>query len=48
VTNYAAILEVYSIQDILELNDITEEEALDFLVTQDFLVMPSVRPIDFD
>lgn len=48
ITDYSAILEVYSIQDILELNDITEEEALDYLVTQDFLVMPSVKPLEFD
>jgi hypothetical protein len=48
VTDYSTILEVYSLEDILELNDITEEEALDFLVTQDFLKLPRIKPLAFN
>lgn len=44
----ATLLETYTLEDILELNDITEEEALDFLVTQGFLVLPEVQPLEFD
>lgn len=46
--NYAAVLETYSLIELLELNDITEEEALEHLVTQGFLKLPELQPIDFD
>jgi hypothetical protein len=48
VTQYTNTLEVYSLEEILELNDVTEEEALEFLVTQDFLRLPNIKAIDFD
>jgi len=46
--NYAAILETYSLEEIFELNDTTEEEVLDFLVTQGFLKLPEVTPLEFE
>lgn len=46
--SYAAILETYSLEEILELNDSTEEEALEFLVTQGFLVLPKIKPLEFE
>jgi len=48
LTDYAAVLEVYTLSDILELNDITEEEALEHLVEQGFLSLPKIRPLEFD
>lgn len=48
MTDYTAILDVYTIQDILEQNDITEEEALDYLVTQGFLTLPEIEPLEFN
>lgn len=48
ITSLTAILEVYSLTELFELNDITEEEALDYLVTQGFLKLPDIQPIDFD
>lgn len=45
---YATVLEAYSLEEILELNDVTEEETLDFLVTQGFLVLPDIQPLEFD
>lgn len=45
---YETLLEAYSLVEILELNDRTEEEALDFLVTQGFLKLPDIRPLDFE
>lgn len=44
----ATILETYTLEEILELNDITEEEALDYLVTQGFLNLPEITPLEFD
>lgn len=43
----STLLETYSFVEILELNDLTEEEALDFLVTQGFLELPDIKPLDF-
>ena len=46
--NYSAILDVYSISDILELNDLTEEDLLIYLVENDYVTLPAIRPIDFE
>ena len=46
--NYAAVLETYTLEEILELNDVTEEEALEYLVTQGFLELPEIEPLDVD
>lgn len=46
--SYKTILETYSLTEILELNDLTEEEALDYLVTQGFLHLPDVQPLEFE
>ena len=48
MSEYYTILETYTIEDILDLNDITEEEALDYLVTQGFIKLPDIKPFDFD
>jgi len=48
LTDYAAILEVYSLEEILELNDITTEEALIFLIRERFVRLPEIRPLDLD
>jgi hypothetical protein len=45
--SYATILETYSLEEIFELNDKTEEEALEFLVTQGFLELPEIQPLEF-
>lgn len=47
-SQYDKVLETYSLDEILEWNNITEEEALEFLVTRDFLSLPNPRPIDCD
>jgi len=46
--NYAAVLETYSLEEILELNDVTEEETLDYLVTHGFLDLPEITPLEFE
>lgn len=48
MTDYAAILDVYSIEDILELNDLTTEDLLIYLVEEGFLSLPNVKPLEFD
>lgn len=48
MTDYAAILDCYSLVELLELNDKTEEELLIFLVEEGYLLLPKVQPLDFD
>jgi len=45
---YSTILEAYSLEDILELNDITAEEALEHLVESGYLHLPDIQPLEFD
>ncbi len=46
--NYANILETYSLEEILELNDKTTEDCLEFLVEEEFVKLPSIKPLDFE
>jgi len=43
-----SILQTYSMSEILELNDITEEEALYFLVSHKFVILPDPLPVDVE
>lgn len=44
--DYQLILDTYNLEEILELNDVTQEEALSFLVDQGFLFIPNPKPVD--
>jgi hypothetical protein len=44
--SYTAILEAYTLSEILELNDKTDEECLEYLVDMKFVVLPEVLPIE--
>ena len=44
----ATLLETYTLSEILELNDITDEEVLEYLVEQRIIDLPPVKPLDFD
>jgi len=46
--NYANILETYTLEEILELNDKTTEDCLEFLVEEGFVKLPSIKPLDFE
>jgi hypothetical protein len=46
--SYSVILDTYSLEEIFELNSVTEEEALEFLVTQGFLDLPELKPLEFE
>lgn len=46
--NYAAILDTYSLDELIELNDIPEEDILRILVEANVLHLPEVQPLEFD
>jgi hypothetical protein len=48
LTDFAAILTVYSLTELLELNDKTEEELLIFLVEEGYFTLPDIQPLEFD
>lgn len=45
---YSAILEVYDLSEIIEYNDLTQEEVLEYLVEHHILKLPEVRPLDYE
>jgi len=47
-TEFNSILEVYDFEDILEMNDLTEEDVLYHLVEQGLIELPNPKPLDFD
>jgi hypothetical protein len=44
----SAYLDAYTLTEILEMNDLTEEELLEFLVRHHMVNLPEVKPLDFD
>lgn len=42
-----ALLEAYSFSEILELNDLTEEEAIEYLVAHGQIKLPEITPLEF-
>ena len=46
--NYTNVLDVYSLEQLLELNDLTTEECLEFLVDEGYIELPRIRPLAFD
>jgi len=40
------ILQTYTLEEIFELNDLTEEDVLLFLVEEEFLELPDPEPVD--
>jgi len=46
--NYDTVLEAYTLSEILELNDKTEAECLEYLVHHHYVELPEVLPIEFD
>jgi hypothetical protein len=46
--SYSAVLDAYSFSEIFELNDVTDEEALEYLVTQGFIELPEIAPLEFN
>jgi len=46
--NLTTLLDVYTLEEILELNDKTPEDCLEFLVEEKFVKLPNIKPLDFD
>jgi hypothetical protein len=44
--DYDKLLETYSLEEIFELNDLTEAEVLEYLVDTEFLRLPQILPVD--
>lgn len=44
----ATLLETYSFTEILEMNDLTEEELLEFLVRHHMVRLPEIQPLEFE
>lgn len=38
-------LQTYSLEEILEMNDLTDEEVLEILIDQEYIQLP-VKPVD--
>lgn len=45
MTEYTDILETYSLEEILELNDLSTEDCLEFLVEEGYIELPEVKPL---
>lgn len=43
----ATLLEAYTLSEILEINDVTEEEALEYLVKHGIVKLPELIPLEF-
>jgi hypothetical protein len=48
LTDYATILETYTFSDILEINDLTEADVLEFLVRHGVVNLPERLPLEFE
>lgn len=46
--DYERVLETYSLEDILEWNDITPEELLEMLVNMELIHIPEPKPVDIN
>jgi hypothetical protein len=47
LTDYSTILETYTFSDLLEINDLTEADVLEFLVEKGFVSLPEILPLEF-
>lgn len=48
LTNAEKVLQTYSLDEILELNDLTEADLLDLLIENGLIELPEVMPLDVD
>lgn len=44
--DWEALLQIYSIEEILELGDLTDEDVLEFLYEEGFLILPDIGVLD--
>lgn len=46
--NYSAVLDTYELSDLIELNDLTQEEVLEYLVDHHVIKLPEIMPVVID
>jgi len=46
--SYTTILQAYTLTELLELNDKTEEDCLEFLHEEKYITLPDILPIEYD
>jgi len=46
ITLIEKYLDTYSLQEIFEMNDLTESEVLEFLVEEEYVHLPNPEPAD--
>ncbi len=46
MANIEYLLQVYTLEEILEYNDITVEELLEWLVKVEYIKLPEVEPLE--
>jgi len=44
----SALLETYTLSEILEMNDLTEEEVIEYLVRHGIIDLPEIKPLEFE
>lgn len=42
---FSAVLDTYSLSELIELNDMTQEDVLEYLVEQGILTLPEIMPV---
>ena len=42
------LLDTYTLEEILELNDLTEADALLYLIQTEFIEKPKITPLEFE
>jgi hypothetical protein len=47
-TNIERILDTYSFEQILELNELTEEDVLEVLLNLNYIELPEPKPVDYE
>lgn len=42
------LLDIYSLEELLEMNDLTEADALVYLVNTNYISPPEITPLEFE
>jgi hypothetical protein len=48
ISNIERVLQTYSLTEILELNELTEEDVVEILLRHEYIEIPNPKPIDLD
>lgn len=48
MTDYTTILQTYTLPELIELNDLSEEDVLEVLVEAGVVTLPEILPLEFE